>query len=366
MAVAIITSKGRSFTEAPPFESQVSTTVKGYVTNQNPRFTRPIQGNDYSGNANLGDSALQMAVDRINSGLEGRFNFFSGSDVGTEYFSCGTGNIITRNRQSWSVIGAMVANTTAFVNDSRVFTKDNGTSESNHTLMMGIVNTGDRPRCRVGFGGLRASSTLFSDGSAGISVDGTLNLLMITYDGATMTMHHIDGTGTHFSDTEAKSGDLTNNTDAVTIGRSAGAADNYMKGYIPFIFAFDGEVLNSQQLRSIWREPWQVFDPPEIFTFPTATATSSAALTGTATATIDEADIVTGGKTIIITLTGDTFKAAGTGPIGSTADTQALIDGFDAASSPTNGLNNEVRDKSLTSEVVRTSDTVATWTIGAK
>jgi len=95
-------------------------------------------------------------------------------------------------------------------------------------------------------------------------------------------------------------------------------------------------------------------------------STTSSALTGTATASITEDDITTGGKTIIITLTGDTFKAAGTGPIGSTADTQALIDGFDAAASPTNGWNNEVRDKALTSEVVRTSSTVATWTVAAQ
>lgn len=93
---------------------------------------------------------------------------------------------------------------------------------------------------------------------------------------------------------------------------------------------------------------------------------ASAVLTGTMIATVDEDDITTGGKTIIITLTGDTFKAAGTGPIGSTADTQALIDGFDAASSPANGWNVEVRDKALTSEVVRTGDTVATWTVAAQ
>ena len=92
----------------------------------------------------------------------------------------------------------------------------------------------------------------------------------------------------------------------------------------------------------------------------------TAVITGTVTATIDETDVVAGGKTIIITLNNDTFKAAGTGPIGSTADTQALIDGFDAAASPTNGWNNEVRDKALTSEVARTSDTVATWTVAAQ
>jgi len=97
-----------------------------------------------------------------------------------------------------------------------------------------------------------------------------------------------------------------------------------------------------------------------------AGASTTSTLTGTITASVTESDIVTGGKTLIITITGDTWKAAGTGPIGSTADTQALIDGFDAASSPTNGWNNEVRDKALTSEVVRTSDTVATWTIAAQ
>jgi hypothetical protein len=93
---------------------------------------------------------------------------------------------------------------------------------------------------------------------------------------------------------------------------------------------------------------------------------ATSALTGTITASVTESDIVNGGKTLIITITGDTWKAAGTGPIGSTADTQALIDGFSAASSPTNGWNNEVRDKAATTEVVRTSATVATWTVAAQ
>ena len=93
---------------------------------------------------------------------------------------------------------------------------------------------------------------------------------------------------------------------------------------------------------------------------------ATAAITGTATANIDENDITTGGKTIIITLTGDTWKAAGTGPIGSTADTQAIIDGLDAATSPANGWNNEVRDKEVTTAVVRTSNTVATITLTAQ
>ena len=96
------------------------------------------------------------------------------------------------------------------------------------------------------------------------------------------------------------------------------------------------------------------------------TATTSVALTGTMLATVDEDDLTGGGKTIIGTITGDTLKAAGTGPIGSTADTQALIDGFSAASSPGNGWNAEVRDKALTSEITRDSDTQFTWTVAAQ
>lgn len=44
---------------------------------------------------------------------------------------------------------------------------------------------------------------------------------------------------------------------------------------------------------------------------------------------------------------------------------QAIIDGLDAATSPTNGWNNEVRDKEVVGAVVRTSDTRVTITLTA-
>ena len=92
----------------------------------------------------------------------------------------------------------------------------------------------------------------------------------------------------------------------------------------------------------------------------------SAAITGTATASITEADVVTGGKTIIITLTNDTWKAAGTGPIGSTADTQAIIDGITSAQSEAAGWNAVVKVGIETTDVVRTSATVCTITLDAE
>lgn len=89
----------------------------------------------------------------------------------------------------------------------------------------------------------------------------------------------------------------------------------------------------------------------------------SAAITGTATANISEADVVSGGKTIIITLTSDTWVAAG-----AAFDAQRLniIQGLDSAQAEALGWNLEVRDKEVATAVVRTSDIVATITLTAR
>ncbi|MEK7584567.1 MAG: hypothetical protein AAB490_04955, partial [Patescibacteria group bacterium] len=89
----------------------------------------------------------------------------------------------------------------------------------------------------------------------------------------------------------------------------------------------------------------------------------SAALTGTATASITEADIVTGGKTIILTLTNDTWVAAG-----ATFDAQRqnIINGIDSAQAEGTGWDAEVKAKEVVGAVVRTSSTVVTITLTAQ
>ncbi len=94
---------------------------------------------------------------------------------------------------------------------------------------------------------------------------------------------------------------------------------------------------------------------------------SSATVTGTALANIDEADVVAGGKTIIITLVGvETWKAAGTAPVGDEVDSQAIIDGLDSNKGDTFGWNNEVRDKEVTSAITRDSATQITILLTAQ
>ena len=72
-----------------------------------------------------------------------------------------------------------------------------------------------------------------------------------------------------------------------------------------------------------------------------------------------EADLVAGGKTLIIELTYDQWLPAGTE---FNDQRQAIIDGITASASPTNGWNNEVRDNESVTSVERTSDTVVTIT----
>ena len=88
----------------------------------------------------------------------------------------------------------------------------------------------------------------------------------------------------------------------------------------------------------------------------------AAAVTGTIGDGATEQEVRDGNGTILVTLTDDTWVAAG-----ATFDAQRqnIIDGLDAADAQTNGWNAQVRDQLGVSSVVRTSDTLVTITIPA-
>jgi hypothetical protein len=87
--------------------------------------------------------------------------------------------------------------------------------------------------------------------------------------------------------------------------------------------------------------------------------TPTAALTGTITASVSETDIVTGGKTLIITLTDDTWVASGGTFDGERAN---ILAGIDSAQSEATGWDAVPKATQSVSGVVRTSDTVVTIT----
>lgn len=103
------------------------------------------------------------------------------------------------------------------------------------------------------------------------------------------------------------------------------------------------------------------FDP-DGFEFDGAPSGVSAAVTGTAADGLTEAEIVAGGETIILTLTGDTWVADdGT----FAAVRQAIIDGMTSNRAEAGGWNAQVRDNEAVTAVVRTSATVVTITLTA-
>ena len=89
----------------------------------------------------------------------------------------------------------------------------------------------------------------------------------------------------------------------------------------------------------------------------------SCTLTGTVTAAITEANIVTGSKTIILTLSPGSWVAAG-----ATFDAQRqnIINGLDSAQAEGTGWDAEVKAKEVVGAVVRTSDTIVTITLTAE
>ena len=96
-------------------------------------------------------------------------------------------------------------------------------------------------------------------------------------------------------------------------------------------------------------------------TFDVTVSAGTIALTGTVTDD-GEDDIRTGGSTIVLTLTDDTWVAAGAT---FNAERQNIINGLVSAQAEANGWNNVVQAGLAVTDVVRTSNTVVTVTLPA-
>jgi hypothetical protein len=98
-------------------------------------------------------------------------------------------------------------------------------------------------------------------------------------------------------------------------------------------------------------------------TFDVTAGTPAAALTGTLADNATEAQIVSGGETLVITLTNDTWDAT----IGdNNSKTTDLINGIDSGGVEGTGWDAVVKANMDFNDVTRTSDTVVTITLGAE
>ena len=153
----------------------------------------------------------------------------------------------------------------------------------------------------------------------------------------------------------------------MSLGRDEGSAGR------DFIERLDGwkfwnRALSDAEIGAIYADEYNELLEPALPLqyFTPAGSSITASVTGTATASITEADIVTGGKEVIITLTGDTWIAAGTGAIGTQEQSLAICQSLDSAQAEAAGWDAEVKANFVHTDIVRTSATVATITLGAE
>ncbi len=175
-----------------------------------------------------------------------------------------TGNPIRKNLQRWTAYAIFTPGYSGNNNDPRLFSKDNGTGQNNHTFMFGYTNQFSnqaRARIRIGYNGSRASTTLYAD-SGGPYVDkNTTRPVMIAcrYDGERQHVHLLDDSGIHTTNSEPKSGDVYQSTDEVMVGRSAASVTNNIDGWIHSLCFLDGAFLTKDQLEDVFSNPWQMF-----------------------------------------------------------------------------------------------------------
>jgi len=106
--------------------------------------------------------------------------------------------------------------------------------------------------------------------------------------------------------------------------------------------------------------------PPVALNITTYSTTNTVtAVMGGTIAGVAEADVVSTGGTCTLTLNNDTWIAAGTGPIGTIAQSDAIVDGITSAQVEAGGWNAQIRDVLNYTDLTRTSPTVATLTIPA-
>jgi len=140
----------------------------------------------------------------------------------------------------------------------------------------------------------------------------------------------------------------------ISIGNWNHSTDRNWSGDIASIFVLSD--YTDEQVATLSENPYQLWTPPNPVYYSFGTAGATAALTGTAiTDGVTESEIVTGGETIIITLTDDTWVATVGGDNSITED---LIAGIDSGQSEAAGWDAVVKANMVHGDITRDVDNV--------
>jgi len=176
--------------------------------------------------------------------------------------------IIFPNKRNLTILTIVKtgASNTPGSGDPRIFSKDTGTSEDDHDLMVGIASTGTEARTRIRLGAgtytvLTTGGSIVHDGiqliAGSVRDEGAFNRVYV---------HHLSEAGNyneagHLSTTAGVYNPRT--TSAMAIGATAQGTGNAFEGLVIGVWAFDTAFFETD-FREFFRNPWQVFKPQRI------------------------------------------------------------------------------------------------------
>lgn len=196
---------------------------------------------------------------------------------------------------------------------------------------------------------------------------GPITGLSVTADGITLSCSTDDTTGTAYlvideSATEPSAAEMRLGQNGE--GGAADYADSDSSiGASPISFVVTGLTPATTYNVFIMQDD-TVPNASNIRTLEFTTRTIVAATSGTLPG-VEQTVVVASGGTVDLTLTWDTYLAAGTGPIGTIAQSQAIVDGFTSAQAEAGGWNAQIRDVLTHTAITRVNNTTARLTIPA-
>lgn len=148
--------------------------------------------------------------------------------------------------------------------DPRLYTKDEGTAEVDHDLMIGFADFGTEARTRIRVGG--STATAITTGN--VIQNDALNLVagtveILSGNDVYIKAHHLGENGTYsksVAQTKTGSYDPRTTTNMALGGSAATSLENAFNGEILGVWAFDG-AFDEADCRALMANPWQVFKP---------------------------------------------------------------------------------------------------------
>jgi len=191
-------------------------------------------------------------------------------DHASGYALRNTDNDLFINRPSFTLVGIFRPNGAGDAGgsgDPRIFSKDLGSGADDHDVMIGGLRAFDAPECRARIRIGSSTLTVVTSGNEWQTDAWNLIAVTVTPSGANTNVRVIGirEDGTLYSNTGSQAGTYNPRTTTDIALFSNGVSNqNMFDGEILCVTMFDG-VLSDGNLRKFFANPWQIFEPRNIW-----------------------------------------------------------------------------------------------------